>query len=120
LSIDISYLKNSSFGGSKYWLLIVGKVTNMMWSHFLRRKPEASRKVIESVTELKRNDANIVKLIRCDNSGENQALRQEIKKKASICSLSLRHPEHHKKMAKLKELSLHYGAEPERCSIKLN
>jgi hypothetical protein len=32
--------------------------------------------VIEFVTKLKRNDANMVKFIRCDNSGENQALRQ--------------------------------------------
>jgi hypothetical protein len=46
LSIDISYLKNSSLGGSKYWFLIVDEATNMMWSHFLRRKPEALRKVI--------------------------------------------------------------------------
>jgi hypothetical protein len=61
--------------------LIVDEVTNMMWSHFLRRKPEASRKVIEFVTELKTKDANMVKFIRCDNLGENHALKQEIKKK---------------------------------------
>jgi hypothetical protein len=81
LSIDISYLKNSSFGGSKYWLLIVDEATNMMWSHFFRRKPEASRKIIEFVTELKLKNANMVKFIRCNNLGENQALKQEMKKK---------------------------------------
>jgi hypothetical protein len=41
LSIDINYLKNSSFGGLKYWLLIVAKATRMMWSYIFRRKPEA-------------------------------------------------------------------------------
>jgi hypothetical protein len=53
----------------------------MMWSHFLRRKPEALRKIIEFVTELKLKNANMVKFIRCNNLGENQALKQEMKKK---------------------------------------
>jgi hypothetical protein len=32
---DISYLQNSSFGGSKFWLLVVDEATSMVWSYFL-------------------------------------------------------------------------------------
>jgi hypothetical protein len=34
LDFDISYLKNSSFGGSKLWLLIVDEITSIVWSYF--------------------------------------------------------------------------------------
>jgi hypothetical protein len=44
LGFDISYLKNSSFGGSKFWLLIVDEATSMVWSYFLRRKSETEKK----------------------------------------------------------------------------
>jgi hypothetical protein len=33
---NISYIKNDSFGGSKYWLLIVDEFSSMVWSYFLR------------------------------------------------------------------------------------
>jgi hypothetical protein len=120
LSIDISCLKNSSFGGSKYWLLIVDEATNMMWSYFLRRNPEASRKVIEFVNELKRNDGNMVKFIRCDNLGENQALKQEMKKKGFNLQFEFTAPGTPQENGKVEIAFATLWAEPDRCSIKLN
>jgi hypothetical protein len=38
LSIDTSSVKTESFGGSKFWLLVVDDCTNVAWSGFLNEK----------------------------------------------------------------------------------
>jgi hypothetical protein len=78
---DISYLKNSSFGGSKFWLLVVDEVTSMVWSYFLRRKSETQKKVLEFILIMKAWDQEMVKFMRCGDSPENKRLAKEVEKK---------------------------------------
>jgi Reverse transcriptase (RNA-dependent DNA polymerase)/gag-polypeptide of LTR copia-type len=73
ISIDISSVNQKSYGGSKFWLLILDDATDMIWSFFLKQKSELPNKVIDFIKELK-SDNKIVKYIRCDNSGENMLL----------------------------------------------
>ena len=45
--LDISSIKASSFGGSKFWLLVVDDATDMSWSIFLKHKSELSKRMTE-------------------------------------------------------------------------
>jgi hypothetical protein len=78
---DISYLKNSSFGGSKFWLLVVDEATSMVWSYFLRRKSETQKAMLEFIQTMKSQNTDRAKYIRCDNSPENKKLASEVLKK---------------------------------------
>jgi hypothetical protein len=78
---DISYIKNDSFGGSKYWLLIVDEFSSMVWSYFLRRKTESTRKMVEFIEITKAKDSNMAKYLCCDNSPENKGILKELQKK---------------------------------------
>jgi len=80
LGFDISYLRNPSFGGSKYWLLFVDECTSMKWSLFLRRKTDAIRAVVSFVKDLQAGNPDMVKFLRCDNSGENESIRKTFEK----------------------------------------
>ena len=42
LCIDISSVRSPSYGGAKFWLLIINDVTRMCWSTFLKHKSETS------------------------------------------------------------------------------
>ena len=46
LYIDISSIKKRSYGGSKFWVLIMDDYTKMKWSIFLEKKSELTDKVI--------------------------------------------------------------------------
>jgi hypothetical protein len=76
LFIDISSINSVSFGGSKFWLLILDDATDFTWSFFLKKKSETSLKVIELIKELKAKNNKVVKYIRLDNSGENKDLEK--------------------------------------------
>jgi hypothetical protein len=80
LGFDISYLRNPSFGGSKYWLLFVDEFTSMKWSLFLRRKTDAIRAVVSFVKDLKAGNQEMVKFLCCDNSAENEGIRKMFEK----------------------------------------
>jgi hypothetical protein len=71
---NISYVKNDSFGGSKYWLMIVDEFSSMVWSYFLRRKTESTRKMVKFIEITKAKDSNMVKYLRCDNYPENKGI----------------------------------------------
>jgi len=76
LCIDISYVSESSYAGSKFWLLIMDDCTGMLWSKFLKNKSDTAEKVIKLIKEFKSQSLK-VKYIRCDNAGENQSLKQQ-------------------------------------------
>ena len=80
MGFDISYLKNPSFGGSKYWLLFVDDCTSMKWSMFLRSKLDAIRAVVDFFKNMKVGNQEMVKFLRCDNSGENEGIRKTLEK----------------------------------------
>jgi hypothetical protein len=72
LYIDISSIKNESFGGSKFWVLIVDDYTDYCWSLFLKHKADLKDKMFKLLTDLKIAGI-VVKYIRCDDSGENKS-----------------------------------------------
>jgi len=60
LFIDISHLQNKSFGGSQYWLLVVGNVTNYCFSIFLKSKDQLGSAMIPLIKELKNKHTIVV------------------------------------------------------------
>ena len=73
LYIDVSSVKAKSFGGAKFWLLIVDHYTDYCWSAFLKTKSEVGERVRKFIKMLKlqlkaEKDWTV---IRCDNAGEN-------------------------------------------------
>jgi len=78
LFVDISSIKGNSFGGAKFWALIVDDFTSYCWSYFLKRKDELAEKVIDLIKELK-NEGIAVVFLRLDDAGENYALEKTCK-----------------------------------------
>ena len=79
LFIDISSVRGKSYGGVKFWLLVVDEATNFKWSKFLKTKDETSQVMITLLQELKDQGVK-VKYIRCDNAGENRSFQKESSK----------------------------------------
>ena len=71
--LDISSIRDESYGGSRFWVLLVDNYTDYCWSIFLNKKSYLKDKVMTLLTDLKIASIN-VKYIRCDDSGENKAL----------------------------------------------
>jgi hypothetical protein len=72
LHYDISSVIDSSYGGSKFWALIVDDYTDFCWSIFLKNKSDLKEKMFSMLTDL--SIAGIdVKYIRCEDSGENKS-----------------------------------------------
>ena len=46
LYLDISSIKEKSFGGAKFWVLIVDDYTDFCWSIFLKSKGELKSKMM--------------------------------------------------------------------------
>jgi hypothetical protein len=72
LYIDISSIKNESFGGSKFWAFIVDDYIDYCWSLFLKYKADLKDKMLKLLTKLKIAGIE-VKFICCDDSGENKS-----------------------------------------------
>ena len=64
--IDISSIKKRSYGGSKFWVLIVDDFTKMKWSLFLKNKSELTDKVLPFLKTMHEEVKVIVQSIRCD------------------------------------------------------
>jgi hypothetical protein len=78
--IDVSYINEPTYGGSKYWLLIVDEATKFKWSYFLKTKDEVATKVIALFNKLSNEFNKNLKFIRCDNAGENISLQKQMEK----------------------------------------
>ena len=73
---DISSVQKKSFGGGKFWLLVVDQVTKMKWSFFLKKKSEQAEVLWSFVMGLKDKQNITVKKWKCDNAGENLATQK--------------------------------------------
>jgi hypothetical protein len=71
--LDISSIRDESYGGFCFWALLVDDYSDYCWSIFLKKKSDLKSKVMTLLTDLKIAEIN-VKYIRCDDSGENKAL----------------------------------------------
>jgi hypothetical protein len=76
LNVDISSIKGASFGGSKFWALIIDDFSSYCWSYFLKKKDELKGKVVELIKELKNYNIQ-VRFLRLDDAGENYALEKK-------------------------------------------
>ena len=75
LFVDISSIKSESYGGAKFWALIVDDYTDFCWSFFLKKKSDLKCKVVDVINELKAMERP-VSFVRCDDAGENKSLEQ--------------------------------------------
>jgi hypothetical protein len=87
LFFDITSIKAYSFGGKKFWLVIVDDATNLTWSFFLKQKSDTAETAYTLLKHLNSHSVNI-KYIRCDNAGENVSLENLIKKDPNMNTIS--------------------------------
>ena len=73
---DITSIKYPSYGGNKFWSIVVDDATNIAWSVFLKRKSALPKKMIAFLHRMRKRGTP-VKYIRCDNAGENVSLRDK-------------------------------------------
>ena len=67
--LDISSMRKPSMGGRQHWV--------MLKSFFLKKKNEQVEPIIDWIKALKARHKIQVKVIRCDNAGENKVLEGE-------------------------------------------
>lgn len=79
INIDISYVKTASFGGARFWLMIQDEKTDHIWSIFMRHKSETAEKMLEWIHMIHNTMDIQIKIIRCDNSGENRKLQEVVR-----------------------------------------
>ena len=70
-----------SMGGRQHWVMLVDEATKYKKSFFLKKKNEQVEPIIDWIKALKARHKIQVKIIRCDNAGENKALEKESDKK---------------------------------------
>jgi hypothetical protein len=75
LYIDISSIKGRSFGGAKFWALIVDECTDYCWSLLMNNKSDLKAKIHTLLTNLKIDSLNERK-IKCDNAGKNFTMKK--------------------------------------------
>jgi transposase InsO family protein len=76
LYIDISSIKERSFGGEKFWALIVDDYSEYCWSIVMKNKSDLQTRIKALLTDLKIAN-QIVKFIRCDDAGENMTTKND-------------------------------------------
>jgi hypothetical protein len=59
LYIEISSIKEGSFGGAKFWALINDECIEYCWSFLMKNKLDLKRKVKNLLTDLKLDDRNL-------------------------------------------------------------
>ena len=77
--MDISTVRDKSYGGGKHWLLVLDDSTDVCWSRILKKKSDLCEKMLELILDLKTKLRVTVKIIRCDNAPENKKLDEECK-----------------------------------------
>ena len=76
--MDISSVKGTSAGGSKYLAMWVDERWRGKFSKFLRNKSNIATVGKQLIDKLKDKYNITVKVIRCDNAGENKSLEIEL------------------------------------------
>ena len=76
LFLDISSPSNLSLNGNRHWLLVLDDATDLPFSFFLSHKDLLKIRLIPFIRQLKEEFGIEVRIIRCDNAGENIALER--------------------------------------------
>ena len=74
--LNISSMRKPSMGGRQHWVMLVDEATKYK-SFFLKKKNEQVEPIIDWIKALKARHKIQVKIIRCDNAGENKVLERE-------------------------------------------
>jgi hypothetical protein len=77
--MDISSIRAVSYGGNKFWLLVVDDKSDKTWSFFLKKKSDLADKMMVFLREMTKSGTPVT-FIRCDNAGENKSLQTDISK----------------------------------------
>jgi hypothetical protein len=80
VSIYISSIQAVGLGSSRFWCLLVDESTKMKWSIFLKSKSDMGPRIIKFFKELKHKYSKIIKVIWCNNAGENMVLETTCKR----------------------------------------
>ena len=75
--LDISSVRKPSMGGRQHWVMLVDEATKYKKSFFLKKKNEKVEPIIDWIKALKARHEIQVKIIRCDNAGENKVLERD-------------------------------------------
>ena len=75
--LDMSSMRKPSMGGRQHWVILVDEATKYKKSFFLKKKNEQVEPIIDWIKALKARHKIQVKIIRCDNAGENKVLERE-------------------------------------------
>ena len=75
--LDISSRRKPSMGGTQHWVMLVDEATKYKKSFFLKKKTEQVEPIMDWIKVLKARHEIHVKIIRCDNAGENKVLERE-------------------------------------------
>ena len=70
-------MRKPSMGGRQRWAILVDEATKYKKRFFLKKKNEQVKPIIDWIKALKARYEIQVKIIRCDNAGENKALETE-------------------------------------------
>jgi hypothetical protein len=77
INMDISSVNTHTFGGKKYWLLVVDEFSDMCWSYFPHAKSGLLKHMLFLIKKLNNMQHVNVKYIRCDDAGENQTFQRK-------------------------------------------
>ena len=78
--MDLSTVKNKSYGSKHHWVLMVEDYSKYKWSLFLKKKSDLPESVHKLFQHIQNNHDIKFKTIRCDNAGENNKLKEILEK----------------------------------------
>jgi hypothetical protein len=84
LALDTSYPRYTSFGGSKYWLLIQDEFTGYIWSLFLKARSDFPDTMFSWLHQFQKANSFTVEYIQCDNSGENDRFHRLVQEDKTL------------------------------------
>jgi hypothetical protein len=111
LFFDISRIKAKSYGGSKFWLLVVDDKTDFAWSFFLKNKSNTPNKITGLIKQLKTRYKYDVKLLHCNNAGEHKPTKNLCEKLGLVVDFEFTAPDTPQQNGRVerKELATLYG-----------
>ena len=101
--LDISSMRKPSIGGRQHWVMLVDEAAKYKKSFFLKKNNEQVKLIVDWIKALTARHEIQVKIIRCDNTGENKALETESDKNDLGIILNIQPQEHHSRMEWWKE-----------------
>ena len=74
-------MRKPSMGGRQHWVMLDDETTKYKMSFFFKRKNEPAEHIIDWIRAFNARHNIELKIIRCDNAGENKVLERESDKK---------------------------------------